>query len=657
PGTYTLSEKSQSNWDQTYPLTPGIYTIQLFSGDSLTDKNFGNYLALANSITLRCFRDKDGNFSTRDDLVSKRWNLRLYSDSISSGTLVKDTSASSFTLLNVTPGTYIAVEADSSGWSHIGKLRDTIAFEGAYNKDTITISTDESHVVTFVNFHPNTVTIKKFKDNDGNFATAGDRSTKKWNLSLYKGLIQPQNLIASVNSAESLLVTNIGEGTYTALETDSSGWTHIGTILDGIGTASSLNYIQLNVDHGGTHKVDFINARLGSITVTKFLDQDGDFRTGEGSLKSWSLKLYRIIVSDTSIVDSVNSASTLTKSGLPEGTYLAAEADSGHPWSHIATELYSGAILEQRIGGTQNKIPFSLSGGQSRHVRFINFNRNRVKYWTAIQDCEWSNGLNWEPPGVPIPGDSIIVPDTAHCRLLIPSGSLVGTIVVASQESVCVSSGSFESSGDVLVNGTMFADTTDFSTITVGGDWRVNDFISGKSTIIFTGANQQTIEGTDLTFYKMKINDGAPNTINMNGNFKVSDNFYNGGNIDADGDTIFIMNSSANALSGSGRILRGTLLREIQQASISRYQFESDESYIEFNGSGTYPSTISMTIYPDTIPTNFGDEWETIPSVVDTTSNTVTANNIDKFSKWPFGIPRPKIATNIPVVRRMYVTP
>jgi len=43
-GTYTLKEVLQTGWRQTLPANGGSYTINLGSGDTLTDKDFGNYL-------------------------------------------------------------------------------------------------------------------------------------------------------------------------------------------------------------------------------------------------------------------------------------------------------------------------------------------------------------------------------------------------------------------------------------------------------------------------------------------------------------------------------------------------------------------------------------------------------------------------------------
>jgi len=47
PGNYQISEVPQTNWNQTYPVSPGIHTITLTEGQSDNDINFGNHFFLS----------------------------------------------------------------------------------------------------------------------------------------------------------------------------------------------------------------------------------------------------------------------------------------------------------------------------------------------------------------------------------------------------------------------------------------------------------------------------------------------------------------------------------------------------------------------------------------------------------------------------------
>jgi len=48
-GTYTVSETNQTYWQQTFPSSPGTYTINLTAGQNATNINFGNKLIAATS--------------------------------------------------------------------------------------------------------------------------------------------------------------------------------------------------------------------------------------------------------------------------------------------------------------------------------------------------------------------------------------------------------------------------------------------------------------------------------------------------------------------------------------------------------------------------------------------------------------------------------
>jgi len=428
---------------------------------------------------------------------------------------------------------------------------------------------------------------------------------------------------------------------------------------------------------GETHTVDFLNSHLGSITVTNFLDQDGDFRTPEGSLKNWGMKLLRVSGSDTVVVDSVVSASTLSVVNVPEATYIAAEADSAYPWTHIGTELWKNGVLLNRLGGTQNTISFSFAGGQDYHARFINFNRNRVKLWTAAVNCIWSNAYNWDPPGVPIQGDSIVVPDTARCALVIPTGSTLGMLAVASNESVHVHSGtSFSVTGDMTINGALVVDSGDTSHIVVSGNLDIlGNFTAGLSSFILNAADTQHINVQGQSFFNLQIGDSGygysgiiasghhqrsgvknaaqvPALVRTETSLKVNHLLTLNANLDAAGDTIYINTADPAAVIGAGILTRGSLVRIIQQGSEEIYRFESGKSTIQFNGAGAYPYNVCMTAFPNTTPTSFGGQWIEVPSVVDTANNTITANGVSKFSRWVFGVPRPQ--TTSLFVNRIY---
>ncbi len=113
-----------------------------------------------NSLTVRNLVDQDGDFNTTGDEALKNWHLSLYHDSISVATrLATVASGTSITVDSLPAGTYIAVEADSAGWSHISVSVDGFP-QGSitFNQFTLVVSgSNESHTIDFINYAPHTI--------------------------------------------------------------------------------------------------------------------------------------------------------------------------------------------------------------------------------------------------------------------------------------------------------------------------------------------------------------------------------------------------------------------------------------------------------------------------------------------------------------------
>jgi hypothetical protein len=699
-GTFVLRQEHRNGWIQTVPVFPDSYTVQILNGgEHISGKDFGNFKE--GKISGMKFNDVNANgIKDENEPGMQHWLLRLARNSQITDSVLTD-SDGNYSFDNLSPGTYTLSEQQQNGWIQTFPVTSGVHVVALTSGDSVSNKNFGNRIIP-------SIIVRKYKDTDGNFHTNTDRIPTKWNLRLYRSLINPDSLIGSVTSSESLSVRTFIAGTYIAVEADSTGWSHIGTLVNGIGDAGQQSVIQFTFNGIDSVRADFINARLGAVTVSKFLDGDGDFRTtGDRTSIPWNMKLFRDSISQTTIVDSVINTPTFTKTNLPEGYYIAVESDSALPWSHIATVLD-----ENNVAGTHNYIPIVLTGGQSRHARFINFNRNRMKIWTASVNCQWDDGFNWEPPGIPIPGDSVYVPDTANCPLYIPSNSVLGTLSITQMESVFVSSGSTRISNGLTVFGLL--DGTNADSLVTCGDWNnFGQFIPGNSLVILVSATPQVIrtnndtlttichkpnsnpnswrtlrvgpsaiqahiahgdsygacDGNDTVqvFYQLQIggiscgSGGGVQSLNastavaktsLDGNLTVTDKLLLFSDVDAERDTITITNTSVNAIQGTGIIKRGTLKRALQQGSTSAYRFESEQSSLQFDGSGTYPQHVSMTVYPETTAMNFGNNWLLAASSINTATNTITATGVTEFSKWSLGIPRP--TGFVPGVNRVY---
>ncbi len=112
-----------------------------------------------NSLTIRSIVDADGRLSTSGDRIARAWGMKLYKDSVGSGiVLASAASDTELTVDNLAAGTYVAVQADSPGWSHAGisvdGLLQTVPTPGQW---TITLSSGDAHAITFFSSAPHTI--------------------------------------------------------------------------------------------------------------------------------------------------------------------------------------------------------------------------------------------------------------------------------------------------------------------------------------------------------------------------------------------------------------------------------------------------------------------------------------------------------------------
>ncbi|MEK7262954.1 MAG: T9SS type A sorting domain-containing protein, partial [Bacteroidota bacterium] len=122
----------------------------------------------------------------------------------------------------------------------------------------------------FGNYHSSTITVRTLSDGDGSFATANDRTTKSWYLTIMKDA----TVIAS--GTDTLIsVDSLAPGLYTVTQADSVGWEQLGKVIDGNATADSVNFTaSINVQDGQVSEIIFVN---------KFVPDIYKFRTFKAS--------------------------------------------------------------------------------------------------------------------------------------------------------------------------------------------------------------------------------------------------------------------------------------------------------------------------------------------------------------------------------------
>ncbi len=182
------------------------------------------------------------------------WRIRLTGDAIDS-TLTDINGNYSFP--GLAPGNYTVSEAPLAGWTQ------TFPLSGTYS---VTLTSGEAAAgKDFGNFHPNSITVRKFEDADGKFATDADRTLKEWHIEIWLSSATTPTIM---NSGETGSVTanNLIMGDYDAVEADSAGWLHLGYLIDGIPFESTDTAVTVSVVSGENRTVDFINAAPGYST-------------------------------------------------------------------------------------------------------------------------------------------------------------------------------------------------------------------------------------------------------------------------------------------------------------------------------------------------------------------------------------------------------
>ncbi len=611
-GQYTVAQQTPVGYDRSFPPFPGVHPVAALSGEPATGRNFGNYQTLPNTITVRCFRDNDGLFTTSADLIGKPWNLRLYRGSVSSGNLVPPsiTSVSGIYFTNLTPDTYIAVMADSSGWIHLGKIVNGVPFAGSHTADTMQLTAGGTHQVNMVVFRPNSLLVRALSDTDGSFTTVNDRDTLPWDLSVYRKFIAPANLVASASAAESLFIDYLGNDTYVAVRGDSAGWKQIGSIPGGAG---GTGFHSVALSGGSSASVEFVSTQVGNLTARAWYDADGSHATtSDRAPLRWRLRIYRGSVLPSNLIAD-DSTETLGVSDLAPGTYVVTQSDrhGGAAWNHIGT-IVDGAP-DSTIKNFSTTV--TIAGGGNRSIEFLNFDPRRRKSWTAGEDGLWNNALNWSPPFIPRTIDTVAIAPTAlACVPEIPGGLSLPSLIVETGSALRIR-GVDTIRGDIRVDGTLAANDTAPAVIIVGRNWLGDGtFLPGVSTLRFTGGATHTTGG--LMVYDLHLdtnNTGQPWNLGAHGNLTVINTARGPGDLDMIDDTLHILSDEGGAISDSIRIVGGSIRRTIDASTPGiRYRFERDSTYILFPDTGGIPSSVTMRSYPATLPSAFGDAWETI---------------------------------------------
>ena len=341
------------------------------------------------------------------------------------------------------------------------------------------------------------------------------------------------------------------------------------------------------------------------------------------------------------------------------GTVLRT-TDGGENWSRMGVPTLTDLYSVQFVPSGSGYVGYIAGVHGTILVAAVSPLNSRRWTWTGAVDSLWHRAYNWTPPGLPLPGDSVIIQQAMYDPVIDSAQQqiTIGSLNILPRARLTITSAlpRFVVLGDITVQGTLEIRPPAVTTIVVGGNWHIQTqpdsgrgFLPATSTVFFTG------RGTfERNFYNLIVDTGAVMTSTGNLSVDNQGNFLRDANL-RPVDTVFFGNADPQALVGKGKIPQGTIQRAIQSGVPGRYRFESDSTYLRFFGS--YPTTVALTTYPN-LPINYVGTLQPLRSFVDTVTHTIRSDSLlfPLTDKYIIARPPPTTARGVDTlaVRRAY---
>jgi hypothetical protein len=390
----------------------------------------------------------------------------------------------------------------------------------------------------------------------------------------------------------------------------------------------------------------------GSISGIKFRDINGNgvYDYPEVGLQDWKILLHKRSSASSSVDTAVtDSTGYYSFTDIAPGSYILGEVQQ-EDWVQTAPP---GEVYHIIISG----------GEEYTDLNFGNLEACRYLGGNPLNTANWSCGH------LPSINDPIIVrSDTLDLDDIIISffgcfhsfqAENGGHVSYSSTLPLCIKHKLRidENSTFEIPSGLTSQSAGAFSLIHIEGSLINNGTLIPGNTPFFFQGNKPKVIASNVDFNNLT------NTLTKRTTTSTSNNFYDliidgdstfaNGNITVENqlilnddldpqpeDTIIIRNSNAFAFGGTGKIPDGSVRRMIQDGSSDPYRFSDVATYLQFDGTGDYPDSVTVTVSPNTTPRAFTElKWEVFDttSVVDTVNNTITVTGINKFSKWTAG--------------------
>ena len=157
-----------------------------------------------------------------------------------------------------------------------------------------------------------------------------------------------------------------------------------------------------------------------------------------------------------------------------------------------------------------------------------------MKTWTGSEDNSWHNPNNWDPPGVPGPGDDVGIPSGSNCEINEGDANCNN---IMNDGNLSINGGNLNSNGDFVNNGRTEVENGNAN---VGGNMENNsDFNSNNSNVDVGGEvennSRMNLNNSDMHSDRMRNN----GDMDMSGGkFETDTHFDNYGDMDMSGGEI-----------------------------------------------------------------------------------------------------------------------
>ena len=426
-GTYDVCEVLQTGWTQTFPSSglnclartlpgsPWGYTVDVPSGQTVSDINFGNRFPLPSSASKsgRKWDDRNGNgVQDPGEPNLQGWQIHLFLEGDPSfhQQIVTDANGN-YSFTGIAPGAYRTCETLQPGWIQtFPTLVSTppgeavISCEGLPGVSglgygfLVTQGTETFQGNDFGNRQdPPTgqITGTKWNDLNGNgIQDAGEPGLLVWHIHLFMGGSEVANTFTGADGTYTF--SNLADGTYQVCETLIAGWTQTfptsGPSCQAL-TGSDIGHLVTIVGGQVVSGIDFGNRLVTPSAGVKKgkkwndLNGNGVMDAGEPGLAGWQIHLFSNTDPSFHLQTTTDDNGDYSFTELAPGLYTACETvQSG--WVQTAP----AELLRALVSGDLVVDCSGLSGVSGLGYAFL------IRSNETISGNDFGNRLSIVPP-------------------------------------------------------------------------------------------------------------------------------------------------------------------------------------------------------------------------------------------------------------------